>query len=230
MDDLYNNLKIYETKVKGSSSSNQNLKNVAFVSSNNYGSSNQAYGSNSANTDSMSDDVIYSFFVNQSNSSQLNDEDLQQIDADDLEEMDLKWQMAMLTMRARRFLNKNGRKNYGTKNLVDPTLKDLALLAKGLVVLNKSKTTMVETLIEYIKDYAESIKTDKVIHTMENDIVKLVVEIKSFGMSSDEFDKETGSSDGLQPKQADLSCVHALNKLHLHEIRIVPSKHEVDQY
>ncbi|GJR29490.1 ribonuclease H-like domain-containing protein [Tanacetum coccineum] len=41
---------------------------------------------------------------------QLNDEDLQQIDADDLEEMDLKWQMAMLTMRARRFLNKTGRK------------------------------------------------------------------------------------------------------------------------
>ncbi|GJS54563.1 hypothetical protein Tco_0627925 [Tanacetum coccineum] len=36
--------------------------------------------------------------------------DLQQIDADDLEEMDLKWQMAMLTMRDRRFLNKTGRK------------------------------------------------------------------------------------------------------------------------
>ncbi|GKB78859.1 hypothetical protein Tco_0945754 [Tanacetum coccineum] len=50
--------------------------------------SNQAYGSNSANTDSMSDDI----------------------DVDDLEEMDLKWQMAMLTMRARRFLNKTGRK------------------------------------------------------------------------------------------------------------------------
>ncbi|GJV42899.1 putative ribonuclease H-like domain-containing protein [Tanacetum coccineum] len=55
MDDLYNNLKIYETEVKGSSSSNQNSQNVAFVSSNNSGSSNQAYGSNSANTDSMSD-------------------------------------------------------------------------------------------------------------------------------------------------------------------------------
>ncbi|GJU19382.1 ribonuclease H-like domain-containing protein [Tanacetum coccineum] len=72
--------------------------------------SNQAYGSNSANTDSMSDAMIYSFFANQSNSPQLNDEDLQQIDADDLKEMDLKWQMAMLTMRAKRFLNKTGRK------------------------------------------------------------------------------------------------------------------------
>ncbi|GKC39131.1 putative ribonuclease H protein, partial [Tanacetum coccineum] len=110
MDDLYNNMKIYETEVKGSSSSNQNSQNVAFVSSNNSGSSNQAYGSNSANTDSMSDAVIYSFFANQSNSLQLNDEDLQQIYADDLEEMDLKWQMAMLTMRAKRFLNKTGRK------------------------------------------------------------------------------------------------------------------------
>nr|GEY31277.1 ribonuclease H-like domain-containing protein [Tanacetum cinerariifolium] len=35
------------------------------------------------------------------------------IDVDDLEEMDLKWQMAMLTMRARMFLQKTGR-NLGT--------------------------------------------------------------------------------------------------------------------
>nr|GEY94953.1 hypothetical protein [Tanacetum cinerariifolium] len=40
---------------------------------------------------------------------QLDNEDLKQIDVDDLEEMDLKWQMAMLTMRARRFLQKTSR-------------------------------------------------------------------------------------------------------------------------
>nr|GEV20442.1 copia protein [Tanacetum cinerariifolium] len=68
MDDLYNNLKIYKTEVKGSSSSSQNSQNVAFVSSNSSGSTNQAHGSNSANTDNLSDSVIYSFFVNQSNS------------------------------------------------------------------------------------------------------------------------------------------------------------------
>ncbi|GKA18982.1 hypothetical protein Tco_0698897 [Tanacetum coccineum] len=65
-------------------------------------------------------------------------------------------------------------------------------------------------------------KTDKVIHNVKTDIVKLVVEIESFGMKSDEFDNETRSSDGLQPKQADLSCVYALNELHLHVIRVVP--------
>ncbi|GJR38781.1 hypothetical protein Tco_1028105 [Tanacetum coccineum] len=79
-------------------------------------------------------------------------------------------------------------------------------------------------------DCLSIVKTDKVIHIVETDIVKLVVEFESFGMSSGKFDKETGSSDGLQPKQANLSCVHALNKLHLHEIRVVPSKHEADQY
>ncbi|GJR51876.1 hypothetical protein Tco_1402397, partial [Tanacetum coccineum] len=62
-----------------------------------------------------------------------------------------------------------------------------------------------------------------VIHTIEIDMVTLVVEIKSSEMSSDKLDKETGSSDGLQPKQADLSCVHALNGLHSHEIRVVPN-------
>nr|GEX17438.1 putative reverse transcriptase, RNA-dependent DNA polymerase [Tanacetum cinerariifolium] len=110
MDDIYNNIKIYKTKVKGSSSSSQNSQNVAFVSSNSSGSTNQAHGSNSANTDSLSDVVIYSFFANQSNSPLLYNEDLQQIDADDLEEIDLKWQMAMLTMGARRFLKKTGMK------------------------------------------------------------------------------------------------------------------------
>ncbi|GKA12551.1 ribonuclease H-like domain-containing protein [Tanacetum coccineum] len=41
---------------------------------------------------------------------QLDNEDLEQIDADDLEEMDLKWQVAMLTMRVKRFIKKIGRK------------------------------------------------------------------------------------------------------------------------
>ncbi|GJS68547.1 putative ribonuclease H-like domain-containing protein [Tanacetum coccineum] len=42
--------------------------------------------------------------------SELDNEDLQQINLDDLEEMDLRWNIAMLTMRARRFLKNTGRK------------------------------------------------------------------------------------------------------------------------
>nr|GEY20127.1 hypothetical protein [Tanacetum cinerariifolium] len=41
---------------------------------------------------------------------QLDNEDLQQIHPDDLEEMDLRWNIAMLNIRARRFLKNTGRK------------------------------------------------------------------------------------------------------------------------
>ncbi|GJY87525.1 hypothetical protein Tco_0502153 [Tanacetum coccineum] len=42
MDDLYNNLKVYEVKIKGQSSSSSNSQNVAFVSSENTSSTNEA--------------------------------------------------------------------------------------------------------------------------------------------------------------------------------------------
>ncbi|GJV76620.1 ribonuclease H-like domain-containing protein [Tanacetum coccineum] len=132
MDDLYNNLKVYEPEVKGMSSSSSSTQNMAFVSSsnNNSGSSNEvvntaqtvntAYGvstastqvntANSSNVDNLSDAVIYAFLASQPNSPQLVTEDLQQIHPDDIEEMDLRWQMAMLTMRARRFLKNTRRR------------------------------------------------------------------------------------------------------------------------
>ncbi|GKF22962.1 ribonuclease H-like domain-containing protein, partial [Tanacetum coccineum] len=46
----------------------------------------------------------------QPNSPQLDNEDMQQIHPDDLEKIDLRWQMAILTIRARRFLKNTGRK------------------------------------------------------------------------------------------------------------------------
>nr|GEZ25678.1 hypothetical protein [Tanacetum cinerariifolium] len=65
---------------------------------------------NSTTIDNLSDVVICSLFASQPNSPQLDNEDLQQIHHDDLEEMDLRWQMAMLTMREMRFLKNSGRK------------------------------------------------------------------------------------------------------------------------
>ncbi|GJT69622.1 putative ribonuclease H-like domain-containing protein [Tanacetum coccineum] len=126
MDDLYNNLNMYEPEVKGMSSSSSSTQNMAFVSSSNNNTSstneavNTAHGvstastqvnaANSTNIDNLSDAVICAFFASQPNSPQLVHEDLQQIHPDDMEEMDLRWQMAMLTMRARRFLKNTGRK------------------------------------------------------------------------------------------------------------------------
>ncbi|GJX64254.1 hypothetical protein Tco_0298597 [Tanacetum coccineum] len=91
------------------------------------------------------------------------------------------------------------------------------------------KIQIVDQLREDIPIKLSIIETDKVNHTVETDMMKLVVEIECFGVNLDEFDKETGSSAELQPKQADLNCVHALNKPHLHEIHVVPNKHEADR-
>ncbi|GJY14192.1 hypothetical protein Tco_0383501 [Tanacetum coccineum] len=77
--------------------------------------STQATVVNSTTIDNLSDVVICAFFASQPNSPQLDNEDLQQIHPDDLEEIDLRWQMAMLTMRARRYLKKNGRNFSGSK-------------------------------------------------------------------------------------------------------------------
>nr|GEX11384.1 hypothetical protein [Tanacetum cinerariifolium] len=124
LDDIYNNIKIYEPKVKGTSRSNTNIQNVAFVSlnstNNTNGPVNTAHGTTTATTqtivvnsttiDNFSDAVIYAFFASQLNIPQLNNEDLQQIHPDYLEEIDLRWQMAMLTMMAKRFLKNNGKK------------------------------------------------------------------------------------------------------------------------
>ncbi|GJZ23074.1 hypothetical protein Tco_0560533 [Tanacetum coccineum] len=103
IDDLYNNLKVYEPEVKGMSSSSSSTQNMAFVSSsnNNTSSTNEAVNTthevstastqvnaaNFTNIDNLSDAVIY-----------------------DMKEMDLIWKISMLTMRARRFLKNTRRK------------------------------------------------------------------------------------------------------------------------
>ncbi|GJZ41575.1 ribonuclease H-like domain-containing protein [Tanacetum coccineum] len=72
--------------------------------------STQATAVNSIKIDNLSDAFLCAFFASQPNSPQLNNEDLQQINPNDLEELDLRWQMAMLTMRAMRFLKNTRRK------------------------------------------------------------------------------------------------------------------------
>ncbi|GJY05735.1 putative ribonuclease H-like domain-containing protein [Tanacetum coccineum] len=122
IDDLYNNLKVFEADIKGSFRSSSNSQNVAFLSIEDTSSSNEVNTANSVSTasghnsqgqassSSYTDDLMFSFFANQSSSPQLDDEDLEQIDHDDLEEIDLKRKAAMLSIRVKRFYKKTGRK------------------------------------------------------------------------------------------------------------------------
>ncbi|GKB57733.1 ribonuclease H-like domain-containing protein [Tanacetum coccineum] len=70
----------------------------------------QGAADSSTTIENLSDAVIYSFFASQPSIPQLDNEDLQPINPDDLEEMDLRWNITMLTMRARRLLKNTGRK------------------------------------------------------------------------------------------------------------------------
>ncbi|GKG33687.1 hypothetical protein Tco_0433846, partial [Tanacetum coccineum] len=54
----------------------------------------------------LCDDIVYAFLISQPNRSQLIHEDLEQIHEDDLEEMDLKWQLALLSMRTRKLVER----------------------------------------------------------------------------------------------------------------------------
>nr|GFC82271.1 hypothetical protein [Tanacetum cinerariifolium] len=63
------------------------------------------------NTANLSDATVYAFLANQQpNGSQLMHEDLKQIYEDDMEEIDLKWQLSLLSMRAKRYFQRTGKK------------------------------------------------------------------------------------------------------------------------
>ncbi|GJS52627.1 ribonuclease H-like domain-containing protein [Tanacetum coccineum] len=113
-DDLYNNLRVFENDVKGSTASSSSTQNVAFVSENTSSTNDvsTAYSvSNPSGQNSQYEQTSsYSLLANQSSCPQLDHEDLEQLDEYDLEEMDLKWQVAMISMRMKKFYKKTGRK------------------------------------------------------------------------------------------------------------------------
>ncbi|GJS77251.1 hypothetical protein Tco_0727132 [Tanacetum coccineum] len=96
IDDLYNNLRVYEDEMKKSLSSTSNSQNLAFLSSENTSSTNEV---STANGDFGT------------TCPQLENEDLQQIDEDDLEELDLRWKGHFA--RECKSGKNQGRRSYG---------------------------------------------------------------------------------------------------------------------
>ncbi|GJR12738.1 reverse transcriptase domain-containing protein [Tanacetum coccineum] len=126
IDDLYNNLSVFEQDhFKKTSSSSLASDNVAFISQAKASSSkhkpSQSSGSYSSYTTSSSkatptatpglaDEVIHSFLATNADDVDLIHEDLDQIDDLDLEEMDINWQIAMTAIKIKKFYKKTGRR------------------------------------------------------------------------------------------------------------------------
>ncbi|GKB73403.1 putative ribonuclease H-like domain-containing protein, partial [Tanacetum coccineum] len=92
IDDLYNNLRVYEDELKRSSVETLGLVLLEQISST-----------------PSAHDIAYSFLAQPTTSPQLENEDFQQMDGDDLEELDLRWQVAMLTVRVKKSIQRIGR-------------------------------------------------------------------------------------------------------------------------
>nr|GEW61496.1 hypothetical protein [Tanacetum cinerariifolium] len=112
LDDLYNYLKVYESEVQ--KKSKPNSQNMAFISLAKHISGNEEVNTASVSTAStnvstasanigvttISQDTACAYIASQSSGSQIKFEDINQIDEDDMKEMDIKWNMALLSMRA----------------------------------------------------------------------------------------------------------------------------------
>nr|GEY31543.1 putative ribonuclease H-like domain-containing protein [Tanacetum cinerariifolium] len=143
---------ISQWEIQGSSSTSQNLQNVAFVSSN---------STNNISNTNKADKIAYGV------STAHTQENLEQIDLDDLKEMDLHWEMAMLTIRARRFIKRtsknfdiNGQKidfdrgrEYGRKTVpVENTTENALITHDGIRGLGyKAASPTVENVVNSSK-------------------------------------------------------------------------------
>ncbi|GKB44512.1 ribonuclease H-like domain-containing protein [Tanacetum coccineum] len=102
IDDLYNNFKIVEQKVNKSVGASSGTQNLAFMTAPSTSSTNDVNTAKPA--------------YENPNGSNLLQQDLEQIHEDDLEAMDLKWQLFLLSMRAKRYYQRTGKKIFINAN------------------------------------------------------------------------------------------------------------------
>ncbi|GKA01590.1 putative ribonuclease H-like domain-containing protein [Tanacetum coccineum] len=127
IDDLYNNFKIVEQKIKKTVGTSSGGQNLAFMSAPNSSSTNDVNTASSqvsaaspsintaspqVSTASVCDNTVYAFMVENPNGSNVLHQDLEQIHEDDLEAMDLKWQLSLLSVRAKKYYQKTGKKIF----------------------------------------------------------------------------------------------------------------------
>ena len=131
LNDLYNNFKLIEQRLKKAGKLSTSSGNLALLSTSVDHDSDEdsdndddtdglsvSTGSAKINTASskkkvaagLSDQTFYAFISTQYDGPELTNEDLEQIDDDDLEEMDIKWQVALLSLKAKKFWQRTGKK------------------------------------------------------------------------------------------------------------------------
>ncbi|GKA40656.1 hypothetical protein Tco_0733249 [Tanacetum coccineum] len=206
LDDLYNNFKIVEQKVKRTATANNDDKNLEFLTTSSPSSTNTINtvntrvststtkvntASTETSTASFSNAIVYAFLSTQPQGSQLVHEDLEQLHDDDLEEMDLKWNMALLSMRARKFYQRTGR-----KIIIDGSI----LLDNDKIKGSSSKAVKIEDASEQEMCAIDGARFDW--SDMAEDEIQANMALMAFTNSETELEKVKEEKDGFEFKLA----------------------------
>nr|GEV19827.1 hypothetical protein [Tanacetum cinerariifolium] len=209
LDDLYNHLKVYQPEVQKKSKSNSH--NMAFISSAKNSSRKGEVNTASIPTASthvspasanvaaagFSHDTVCAYIASQSNGSQIKYKGINQIDEDDIEEMDIKWNMALLKCfnchkmghfareyRAPRSQDKGRRENFKQGSKTEEQAP------KALMAIDGVKARLVEFKNQEIKFYEKIKGLEFNVESKNNRIERLTNELKELKKEKEGLDSK----------------------------------------
>ncbi|GJQ90116.1 retrovirus-related pol polyprotein from transposon TNT 1-94 [Tanacetum coccineum] len=190
IDDLYNNFKIVEQEVKKSVGASTGTQYMAFMTTPSTSSTNEVNTANSACKVSTVNPN-----VNTASSS-----DLEQIHEDDLEAMDLKWKLSLLSMRAKRYFQRTGKKIFINANDLARRTNSDKYGSNGILRLLATYKRGLAT----VEDQLVTFRKNEVLFSEEIAVLKREVGCKNYeiGMLKTEFDKIKQEKEGIDIKIA----------------------------
>ncbi|GJV76415.1 putative ribonuclease H-like domain-containing protein [Tanacetum coccineum] len=162
---------------------------------------------------SLSDNVVYAFMVENPNGSDLLHQDLEQIREDDLEAMDLMWQLSLLSMRAKReYRAPRSKEGFDWSDMAEEQVQtNMALMAFSdskcddlIVKLNQTEFTAttykrgLATLEEQLITY----RKNEVLFSEEVAVLKRDVACKDYEINvlKSQFEKVKKEKEGIEFK------------------------------
>nr|GEZ63265.1 hypothetical protein [Tanacetum cinerariifolium] len=142
IDNLYNNFKIIKQGVKKSIGTSTGAQNMAFMTAPSTSSTNDV---NTVNPTYKASTVSHN--VNIASPQH----DLEQIHEDDLEAIDLRWQLSLLSMRAKRRTSLDKHGSNGVFRLSATYNRGLATVEEQLVTYKKNEVLLVKKL-QFLKE------------------------------------------------------------------------------
>ncbi|GKC25618.1 hypothetical protein Tco_1027768, partial [Tanacetum coccineum] len=207
IDDLYNNFKIVKQSVKKSVGASSGAQNLAFMTA----------PSTSSTNDVNTAKPAYEVSTVSPNVNTASPQDLEQIHEDDLEAIDLKWQLSLLSMRAKRWDTLPGNVEHQFKyqdntrkqgNNEDTSSKAMLAIDGVAATYKRGLATVEEQLITYRKN--------EVLFSEEVAVLKREVACKDYEINvlKSEFEKVKQEKEGIEFKIEKFdNASKSLNKL-----------------